>query len=701
MRDLFLHLIILITLICCWLPTSSVPSFAAQTDPAEHEHQHEQASETIWTCSMHPQIQLPEFGQCPICFMDLIEVAKESNEKRQSLRQISLDSKAQKLAQVEVRSVIRGGKDTPAELQIFGRIDYDETGLSTVTSWVDGRIDKLFVDYTGSSVRRGQAVAQVYSPDLFTAQAELIQAAKEFKRTEQTGNQLVKKMAFRTLEASREKLRLLGIGKKRLRSMEKEEKPADRITLTAPLAGIVIEKHVNEGMYVKTGNPVYTLADLAQVWVMLEVYEADLQAVAMGQAVSFTVEAYPGTEFQGKVVYIDPLVDEKNRIVRVRLNVDNRKSKLKPGMFVRAQLTAPVRNSGGAPLLIPAAAPLLTGKRALVYVQLPDKPGSYVGREVVLSSRRGDYYEVKSGLEEGELVVVRGNFKIDSAIQLQARPSMMNPYSGEVGEPEEGGPSLPDLFVSKLDLLNRGFVELSKEAHKKDPAEYPETLDRFSKALAAIGAEGLEAEDKLSWQELSMLLRNDLVLLREAQEEKERLRVYAELAEHFHQLRKRFSIKDLPATQASSPELQAKVGDLLKGYLILQQNLAADNEKVAQDAAAALAPPTEALVTALEKNGSEDAAGLSARLAQGMEGLAAAETITEIRTAFHPYSQAVVETVEAFGSNDHSSWFVHFCPMAFDNTGAFWLAPSEEISNPYFGAMMLRCGEVRQQLTQE
>ncbi len=152
-------------------------------------------------------------------------------------------------------------------------------------------------------------------------------------------------MASRTLEASREKLRLLGIGKKRLQRMEKEEKPADRITLTAPLAGIVIEKHVNEGMYVKTGNPVYTLADLAQVWVMLEVYEADIQAVAMGQAVSFMVEAYPGTEFQGKVAYIDPLVDEKNRIVRVRLNVDNRKGKLKPGMFVREQLTSPVRNS--------------------------------------------------------------------------------------------------------------------------------------------------------------------------------------------------------------------------------------------------------------------------------------------------------------------------------------------------------------------
>jgi Cu(I)/Ag(I) efflux system membrane fusion protein len=699
MRVLFLHLIILL---CYWLPIFSALSFAAQTDPAEHKHQHKQALKTIWTCSMHPQIQLPESGQCPLCFMDLIEVAKESNEDRQSLRQISLDSKSRKLAQVEVRSVIRGNKNTPAELQIFGRIDYDETRGSTITSWVNGRIDKLFIDYTGSPVRHGQAVAQVYSPDLFTAQAELLQAAKEFKRTRQSGNALVKKMAARTLEASREKLRLLGISQKQLQTMEQQSKPADHITLTAPLAGIVIEKHVNEGMYVKTGTPVYTLADLTKVWVILEVYETDLQAVAMGQQVEFTVEAYPGTEFQGKVVYIDPLVDKKKRIVRVRLNVDNRKGRLKPGMFVRARLTAPpATKKGTAPLLVPASAPLLTGKRALVYVQLPDKPGTYAGREIVLGSRRGDYYEVKSGLEEGEQVVVRGNFKIDSAIQLQARPSMMNPYTSKAGESEQIELSLPQLFVSRLDLLNQSFVELSREAHKKDSVNYPETVRKFNKALNSIKADRLEEEEKLSWHELSMLLRNDLVLLQEAEEEQEKLRVYAELAEHFHQLRQRFAIKDLPTGQAASLELQAKVSDLLKDYLILQQHLAADNEKVAQDSTAALTAPTEALVTTLANNGSKDAAGLAQRLANGMKKLTEAESIADIRIAFYPYSQAVIETVATFGSGDQSAWFVHFCPMAFDNTGASWLAQSEEISNPYFGAMMLRCGEVRQQLTQE
>jgi Cu(I)/Ag(I) efflux system membrane fusion protein len=275
---------------------------------------------------------------------------------------------------------------------------------------------------------------------------------------------------------------------------------------------------------------------------------------------------------------------------------------------------------------------------------------------------------------------------------------MMNPYSGNAKKAE---PSLPALFSSKLDLLNQSFVELSREAHKKDSAQYPAALKKFSETIAAIEADGLEGDASLSWQELSMLIGNDIILLGEAEGDKEKLGLYTELAEHFHKVRQRFSIEDVPTAHTASPELEAKVGDLLKGYLILQQNLAADNEKVAKDASTALAPLTEDLVTVLEQHGTEDAAGLAVRLTQGMKGLASAKALADIRTAFYPYSQAVVETVEAFGSNDHTSWFVHFCPMAFDNAGATWLAPSEEINNPYFGSMMLRCGEVRQQLTQE
>lgn len=199
------------------LPFSGV--LAADSD-LDHDH----TAETIWTCSMHPQIQLPESGQCPICFMDLIEVQKESSVNRASLRQISFDSRARKLAEVEVQAVKHGSGVT--EIRMVGKVDYDETRVGTITSWVNGRIDKLFVDYTGSRVRRGQPMVKVYSPELLTAQAELIQASVALKRTGESGNEIIRKTAERTLAASREKLRLLGLGNKQLQAIEKQGRPA-------------------------------------------------------------------------------------------------------------------------------------------------------------------------------------------------------------------------------------------------------------------------------------------------------------------------------------------------------------------------------------------------------------------------------------------------------------------------------------------
>ncbi|MCF8056660.1 MAG: efflux RND transporter periplasmic adaptor subunit [Desulfocapsa sp.] len=690
MQALFIRCLILSLYL---LLLSAGPAIAVDVSTAaEHDH----GGETIWTCSMHPQIQLPEPGQCPICFMDLIEVKKESSENLQSLRQVSFDRRARKLAEVEVQAVSRGKAAT--EIHMVGKIDYDETRVGTITSWVNGRIDKLYVDYTGSRVRRGQAMANVYSPELLTAQAELIQATAEFKRTEQSENEIIRKTASRTLAASREKLRLLGLSEKQLRAIEKQGKPTDHITLTAPLSGIVIQKDVNEGMYVKTGSTIYTLADLSKVWVVLEAYESDLQAISLGQQVRFTVESYPGTAFQGEVAYIDPLVNERSRTVRVRLNVDNKDGKLKPGMFVRAVSSSAVaRNPEDAPLLIPVSAPLITGKRALVYVQPPRQPGTYIGREIVLGPRQGSHYQVKSGLKEGELVVTRGNFKIDSAIQLQARPSMMNPY---FEESTDSASSYPTLFVSRLNLLNNLFAELSKEVHEQNHDAYDTALKNFNSTLATIDADGLEEEDRLSWQELSMLLGSDIILLREAENDGEVERVYTTLAEHFHQLRLHFSLNDTVAARAGSSELRDKIGRLLNNYLLLEQHLAADNLKGAREEIIALTPLADSLVAALHETGEDLASTLAASVAEDMSKLTSAETLSEIRTVFYQLSQSFIRIVETFGSDGKSPWYIHFCPMANDNKGATWLAPSEEINNPYFGAMMLRCGEVRKQLTQ-
>ncbi len=654
------------------------------------------AAETVWTCSMHPQIQLPEAGQCPICFMDLIEVEKESNDNRQSLRQISFDDRARKLAQVEVRPVVRGKAAT--EIRMVGKVDYDETRVGTITSWVSGRIDKLFVDYTGSRVRRGQPMAKIYSPELLTAQAELIQASAALKRTEQSGNEIIKKTASRTLTASREKLRLLGLGNGQLEAIEKQGKPTDHITLTAPMSGIVIKKNVNEGMYVKTGTPIYILADLDQVWVILEAYESDIQAITLDQQVQFSVESYPGTSFQGNVAYIDPLVDNKTRTIRVRLNVDNRDEKLKPGMFVRATAVGTASNDPDKqPLLIPASAPLVTGKRALVYVQLPDRVGVYAGREVILGQRRGDSFEVKSGLREGELVVTRGNFKIDSAIQLQARPSLMNPYMEVAADPNK---PLPPLFVSRLNLLNRDFAELSKAVHEKNSAQQAAAVKKITDSLAGIKAEKLDNDELLSWKELSMLLTSDIILLQEAENDQETIQMYSTMAEHFSQLRRRFGLHDEAAARLGSEELRQKISPLLARYLNLQQHLAADNLEDARKDGTAIVSLTGTVIAGLRATGFDQAEAFADQLSGDSERLRAAGNLADIRMAFSHLSQTITRIVETFGSGGSTPLYLQFCPMAFGNKGATWLATSEEINNPYFGTMMLNCGEVRRQITQ-
>ena len=665
---------------------------------AEHDHSHESTGEsvdTIWTCSMHPQIQLPESGQCPICFMDLIEIHKESNVDRQSLRQISFDERARKLARVEVQPVTRGNAET--EIRMVGKVDYDETRVGTITSWVNGRIDKLFVDYTGSYVKRGQAMAKVYSPELFTAQAELIQAAAALKRTEQSQNDIIKKTAARTLEASREKLRLLGLSKGQLQAIEKKGKPGRYVTLTAPMSGIVIKKDVNEGMYVKTGSPIYTLADLDQVWIILAAYESDLQAISLGQQIHFSVESYPGTRFQGKVSYIDPLVDVKTRTVRVRLNVDNSEAKLKPGMFVRAMASSePENNVDNQPLIIPVSAPLVTGKRALVYVQVPDKEGIYIGREIILGPRQGEFYQVKSGLEEGELVVTRGNFKIDSAIQLQARPSLMNPYQEKTNPTDTTEASL---FISKLNLLNQVFAEVSKAVHEKRPADMSEMLTTFGNNLKAIKAENIDSEKRLSWQELSMLLSSDIILLDETENERETEQLYTTLAEHFHMVRREFSLNDIDAARLGSPLLREKITGLLTRYLDLQQHLATDNFEAAHADGIALGPLAKKVSDELEQTDLDQANALSGRLKSDIIKLVSAEQLSDVRTVFYPLSETIAKIVKTFGSAGKKPLYIQFCPMAFENKGATWLASSEEINNPYFGEMMLRCGEVRQQIT--
>ncbi len=391
----------------------------------------EAATDETWICPMHPHIRQPEPGDCPICGMDLVLVEEEVQEVDAGERRLTVSEAGKALMEISTSPVER--KHVEVEVSLVGKVAYDEGRVSKITAWVRGRLDRLHVDYTGQVVKRGDPMVDLYGPELLAAQEELVQSTAAVERAREGGRESAQASAAATLEAVRERLRLWGISDDQIREIEERGTPESHVTIHAPTGGTVVEMNAVEGTYVSTGTVIYTIADLSQVWVELEAYETDLASIRAGQTVDIRIEAYPGETFHGKVAFIEPIVDPKTRTIDVRVEAANPRGRLMPDMFVRAVVRAmPHAHGADAPLVIPATAPLITGKRAVVYVEVEgtDRP-TFEGREVVLGARAGDYYVVRSGLAEGERVVTEGNFKIDSALQIRAKPSMMSPEGGE------------------------------------------------------------------------------------------------------------------------------------------------------------------------------------------------------------------------------------------------------------------------------
>jgi Cu(I)/Ag(I) efflux system membrane fusion protein len=322
----------------------------------------------------------------------------------------------------------------------------------------------------------------------------LIQGKAAVAILDKTNSSVLRSTAEATLEATRDKLRLFGLTTEQVERIERTRETSDHLTIYAPIGGVVVHKDAKEGMYVSTGTRIYTIADLSKLWVTLEAYESDLPWLRYGQHMGFTSPSFPGERFEAVISFIDPLVDPKTRTVRVRAVVENRDKRLKPDMFVHGVVKSRFESGGNiidksladkwigpmhpeivkngpgkcdicgmalvpavslgyvggdeneesAPLLIPVTAPLITGKRAVVYVEIPnDKEPLFEGREVTLGPRAGDFYIVHDGIEEGELVVTNGAFKIDSELQIQAKPSMMSPSGGAVPEHQHDSKAAP------------------------------------------------------------------------------------------------------------------------------------------------------------------------------------------------------------------------------------------------------------------
>ncbi|MBX3730373.1 MAG: efflux RND transporter periplasmic adaptor subunit [Candidatus Sumerlaeia bacterium] len=402
---------------------------------AEPEHTHtpsahaaaQQAPELLgYACAMNCLPPLEEAGECPICGMIMQPIFDEPSGGATSTspRRMTMTEEARALARIETTAVRRGPATRVVRLN--GELVVDPARRVTVSANVGGRVDRLHARFAGEQVAAGTDLVELYSPELLAVQKEFLQALAASRRRDLATAEGIGAATRAAVQAGRERLRLAGLLEEQIDAIAAEGVALERVILKAPVGGTVLERPVQEGDYVAREQPVLVLGDLGTLWAELEAFESDLPWMRRGLRVSLTTRAHPGREFEGRITFIEPLARRETRTTRVRVEVSNPDGALKPAMVVTGHVQAFL--PGAQPLLIPASAPLLTGTRAVVYVEIPDtdRP-TYEGREVTLGPRARDGYVVAEGLAEGERVVTHGAFRIDSALQILARPSMMSP----------------------------------------------------------------------------------------------------------------------------------------------------------------------------------------------------------------------------------------------------------------------------------
>ncbi|HRW99314.1 MAG TPA: efflux RND transporter periplasmic adaptor subunit [Cyclobacteriaceae bacterium] len=550
-------------------------------------HQSINTSE-VWTCSMHPSVRQSEPGKCPICGMDLIPLGDDGGEDIEGLQ---MSETAMKLANIQ--TTIVGVGNQQKEIRLNGKVVVDERKRSSQSAHIPGRIEQLLVNFTGEFVSKGQTIAQIYSPELVTAQQELFEAQK------------IKDDQPVLFNAAKEKLKNWKLTDKQIESILASGKPQERFPLIADVSGIVMDRKVNVGDYVMRGAPIYDVTDLSSVWVLFDVYESDLPWIKKNDLIEFTVQSLPGEVFKQRISFIDPVLNSTTRVTTARVELSNPGMKLKPEMF-----TSGVVKSGTASnkdLTIPKSAVMWTGERSIVYIKKTNDNGvSFQLQEVVLGPSLGDAYVVKEGLSSGTEIVTNGTFTIDAAAQLAGKPSMMNTEGGAAMTGHSHGESKPassDHSGHQMGSATEVHEDFKKQLNNL-LAPYLTMKDAFVKTNAAEAAKGADAFS-------SSLQKVDMKLLK---------------------------------------------GDTHTAWMQILEPL--------QSATVAIAKGTD---------------------------------VESQRSSFSTLSDNYVNAIQLFGVSGLDAYY-QFCPMAFNNKGAYWISKEKQISNPYFGDKMLRCGVTKSEL---
>nr|WP_321356944.1 efflux RND transporter periplasmic adaptor subunit [uncultured Draconibacterium sp.] len=561
-------------------------SEAKVTEEHQHEHSAEEvAEETIWTCSMHPQIRQHEPGDCPICGMDLIPIEEEQNGAI-APNAVSMSATAMQLANIQTAVV--GAAEPLKVVRLDGKVQEDERLIFSQSSHIPGRIEDLLVNFTGDYVKKGRVIASVYSPDLVTAQEELFEAQK------------IKDSQPQLFAAAKEKLKNWKLTDEQINQILSSGTAQQTFDIRAEVSGYVTQKKVNTGDYVRRGQTIYEIADLSRIWVLFDVYESDLPWIKKGDKITYTIESLPGEKFEGTIDYLDPVINPKTRVAKARIGQSNKDLKLKPEMFVSGKVEAKLPQTDA--LVVPKTAVMWTGERSVVYVKSETDQGVYFNmREVDLGPALGESYVIEDGLQKSEEIVVNGTFSIDAAAQLAGKPSMMSPEGGTAPtvhnhggmnmENNEQSSTIESVevdpeFVKQLTAFYEAYLKMNEAFIATDAAKVSAEAKNTSAALATVQMELLKGDTHMAWMDQLNILK---------------------------------------------PSLQ-KIGN--------------------------------------------------------------SSDIDEQRLEYATFNPAFYKSLKMFGLDNETAYY-QFCPMANNDQGAFWLSETKEIRNPYFGEMMLSCGETQ------
>ncbi|MCT4583256.1 MAG: efflux RND transporter periplasmic adaptor subunit [Flavobacteriales bacterium] len=444
----------------------------------------ESKTEEIWTCSMHPQIRQPEAGDCPICGMDLIPL--EANNNSNPLV-FEMTDDAVKIANIQT-TVVGSGNVNAKGLKLSGKIKSDETNSASIVSHISGRIEKLFISYTGEKVNKGQKIASIYSPKLITAQKELLEANK------------VKDANPKLYEATVNKLKFWKITEEQIESIITSKEVIESFNIYAGFSGVVLNKKVSVGDYLKEGDVLFDIQNLNQLWAIFDVYETDLGGIKTGNKISFNTPAIPNKIFTSSIVFIDPVINPATRTATIRTTINNQNQLLKPEMFLEGTINN--TSSNNVSILVPKSAVLWTGERSVVYVKLPDLPTpSFEFREVTLGESNGTSYTILDGLNNGDEVVTNGAFVIDASAQLNNQSSMMN--RSLLSNKSEGLPdytsATPIEFKIQLELVLENYLSIKNALVNSNVKESSKNSKLLLQNLEKVDMKLVKGESHVFW----------------------------------------------------------------------------------------------------------------------------------------------------------------------------------------------------------